>query len=175
MGWWRDKCISFRLWTWMVIWWTLWMLNTAWSSALPAVKLCQTRTSRLINILGSFVCKSYLSLCLYICVIVFVSLHLRIFVFVYLPLNWSVSQGLIHATLSASTVLSFPNCYGVRTYTKDIISMSLHIFPYVSHLLMNEFPQIFSSFLDAIALGLSHGYGVRTFRILPVRQSTRRS
>ena len=151
------------------------MVNTACSSALPAVKLCQTRTSQLINILGSSVCKSSLSLCLYICVIVFVSLHLRIFVFVYLPLNWSVSLGLIHATLSASTVLSFPNCYGVRTYTKDITSMSLHIFPYVSHLLMNEFPQIFSSFLDAIALGLSHGYGVRTFRILPVRQSTRRS
>ena len=40
-----------------------------------------------LNILGSSVCKSYLSLCLYICVIVFVSLHLRIFVFVYLPLN----------------------------------------------------------------------------------------
>ena len=106
---------------------------------------------------------------------VFVSLYLCIFVFVYLPLNWSVSLGLIHATLSASTVLSFPNCYGVRTYTEDIISMSLHIFPYLFHLLANEFPQIFSSFLDAIALGLSHGYGVRTFRILPVRQSTRRS
>ena len=32
-----------------------------------------------------FCLQSSLSLCLYICVIVFVSLHLRIFVFVYLP------------------------------------------------------------------------------------------
>ena len=115
--------------------------------------------------LGLYISLDLLSakaLCLCVSAFVSLSMCLCIFAFLSLCICLSIDQFAWASFMRPSRLPQshvFLNCYGVRTYAKDI--MTLNIFTYVFDLLMNQSPQIFSSYLDAIAPGLCHGLGMK--------------